>query len=224
MNSLAHYLEQYALLALEKQDKLAFLLEDLAYELDLEAGKVCFNDGHEFSFQVLGTESDNTFTWLWAWAEEQTEVVPENLLKAARQLREWGVHAGIREFTSPAVDLDRADGHVLSLIATELCRASCFFRDIYEGGAAFVLLFDKEIDAQPSFDLARLSRRFLELISRHEFDHRNALRSYCASKQLTCSEQGTTISCELGSGERLIAEFDEKGRLALWNEERVFAE
>jgi len=127
MNTHTHYLEQYALLSLEKQDKLAFLLGDHTYELDLEAGKIRFNDDREFSFQVLGTESDNTLTWLWAWADEQTEVVPEHLLQASRQLRDWGRHAGIREFISPAVDLDRADGRVLSMIAAELCRASCFY-------------------------------------------------------------------------------------------------
>lgn len=217
MNTLAHYLEQFALLSLEKQDKLDFLLSDPAYVLDLEAGKVRFNDDREFSFQVLGTESDNTLSWLWAWADEQTEVVPENLLQASRQLREWGLHMGVQEFTSPAVDLDRADGRVLSMISSELCRASCFLRDAYEGGAAFVLVFDKMIDAQPSFDLSRLSRHYLDLISQYDLDHRNTLLSYLRAKGLSAVETTWAVICDLESGESLNAVFDNAGHLKQLN-------
>jgi hypothetical protein len=218
---LTEYLEQYALISLEKQDKLALLLGDHTYVLDLDSGKIMFNDNLECTFQVLGTESDNTLIWLWAWADEQTEEVPVELLQASRELRDWGSHEGVQEFTLPAVDLHKADGHVLSMIAGELCKASCYFRDVYEGGSAFFLLYDKLIDAQPVFDLSRLSRRFLDLISRHDLNHRNTLLSYLRIKGLSYEEKGTAITCELDSGERLSAEFDHAGRLTRLNGEAI---
>ena len=217
MNKLTEYLEQFALHSLEKQDKLALLLGDYAYDLDLDAGKIRFNDSLEISFQVLGTESDNTLIWLWAWAEEQTEEIPVGLHLASRELRDWGSRKGVQEFTLPSVDLHKADGHVLSMIACELCNASCYFRDAYEGGSAYLLLFDKRIDAQPSFDLSRLSRRFLDLISRYELNHRKTLLSYLRIKKLLLAETGPAITCELDSGERLSAEFDDAGNLTQLN-------
>ncbi len=217
MNSITEYLEQFALRSLEKQDKLALLLGDYAYDLDLDTGKIRFNDGLEISFQVLGTESDNTLIWLWAWAEEQTEELPADLHLASRELRDWGSRKGVREFTLPSVDLHKADGHVLSMIASELCNASCYFRDAYEGGSAYLLFFDKRIDAQPSFDLSRLSRRFLDLISRYELNHRKTLLSYLRIKKLLFAETGPAITCELDSGERLSAEFDDAGKLMQLN-------
>jgi hypothetical protein len=217
MNILTEYLEQFALHSLEKQDKLALLLGDYAYDLDLDAGKIRFNDSLEISFQVLGTESDNTLIWLWAWADEQTEEIPGELLVATRELRDWGLRKGVQEFTLPSVDLHRADGHVLSMIACELCNASCYFRDAYEGGSAYLLLFDKRIDTQPSFDLSRLSRKFLDLISRYEFDHRKTLLSYLRIKRVLFAETGPAITCELASGERLSAEFDDAGNLTQLN-------
>jgi hypothetical protein len=221
MNALKKYFEQYALIAFEKQDKLARLFNEQTYDLDLDAGKIRFNDDLECPFQVLGTESDNTLIWLWAWADEQTEI-PENLLHAARQLKDWGMRQGIQEFTLPSIDLDRADGHVLSMIAVEVCGASCYHRDAYEGGSAFLLLYDKLIDAQPSFDLSRLSRRFLDLISRYEINHRNVLLSYLRTRGLSLEEtKGATITSELDSGERLSAEFDNAGRLTLLNGESI---
>jgi hypothetical protein len=223
MNKLTEYLEQFALTSLEKQDKLALLLGDYTYVLDLDAGKIRFNDSLEFSFQVLGTESDNTLIWLWAWADEQTDEVPLDLLKASRELRDWGFREEIPEFIRPSVDLDKADGHVLSMVASGICRASCYHRDVYEGGSAFLLLYDKLIDAQPFFDLPRLSRRFLDLISRYEINHRNALLSYLRIRGLSVAEKGSTITAELDTGERLSAEFDHTGRLTHLNGEAITA-
>ncbi|HEY6010660.1 MAG TPA: hypothetical protein VIX18_04240 [Nitrospirota bacterium] len=220
MRSLTDCLEQYALIALEKQDKLEFLIGEHTYELNLDAGKIRFNDDLEFPLQLLGTESDNTLSWLWAWSDEQIEM-PGELLRAAQQLRDWGTREGLTEFTVPSVDLDAADGHVLAMISTEISGASCYYRDAYEGGAAFILLFDKRIDSQPSFDPARLSRRFPDLASRYDFNHRNALLSYLRIKGLSPTETDGLIIAALESGESLSARFDRNGRLIELNDEPI---
>lgn len=213
-------LEQYALISLEKRDKLERLVSEHIYELDLDTRTIRFSNGLEIPYQVLGTESDNTLTWLWAWAEEQTEV-PMTLLSAAFKLKDWGEREGIREFTSPSVDIDQADGYAIALVSAQICKASSFYRDDYEGGAAFLLLFDERIDGQPSFDRARLMQQFSELISRVELNHRNTLLSYFLLKGLYPAEQGSLVSCELENGERVIAEFDESGRIITLNGEEL---
>ncbi len=215
MKTVTEYLERYALLSLEKQDKLESLIGEHFHELDLDSGKIRFN-GLEFPMQVIGTESDNTLTWLWAWADEQTEI-PESLMQSAIQLKVWGEGEGFREFTLPSVDLNRADGHAIAMIASEVCNASCYYRDGYEGGAVFLLLFGKTIDSRPSFDRTRLVRRLSDLFSRYDLNHRNALLSYLTMKRLSPVEERNLISCELGSGERLNAEFDDAGRLTVIN-------
>jgi hypothetical protein len=213
--ALRAYLEKYALLALEKQDKLESLILDRMHELDLDGGKIRFDD-LEFPMQIIGTESDNTLTWLWAWAEEQPEL-PVSLLQSAIQLRNWGGSEGLPEFTVPSIDLNRADGNVMAMISAEICRASSYYRDDYEGGAVFLLLFDRLIDNQPSFDRARLLLRFSDLISRYDLNHRNTVLSYLTLKELSPAERKNLISCELESGERLNAEFDDLGRLVMVN-------
>ncbi len=209
------YLERYALLSLEKQDKLELMIGEHLHELDPDAGVVRF-DRYQFPMQVIGTESDNTLTWLWAWSDEQAEL-PANLMQSAIQLRAWGSTEGIPEFTMPSVDLNRADGNAISLIAAEVCRASCFYRDSYEGGAVYLLLFDATIDTGPSFDRQHLVRRLADLFSRYDLNHRNVILYYLAAKKLAPAATGTTVSCELESGERLVAEFDAMGRLTTIN-------
>lgn len=214
-HALMSSLERYALASLEKQDKLEALIGDSLHELDLDAGRLRFN-AFAFPMQVLGTESDNTLTWLWAWADEQTDI-PEALLQDSLRLKIWGAQAGVPEFTAPSVDLAAADGHAMALIAAQVSRASCFFADHYEGGAAYLLLSDRIIDEQPPFDRDRLLRRMSDLFSRYELDQRAALRSYLELKEIAFTEGENLINAELDSRERLNAEFDDTGRLVMVN-------
>ena len=217
MAKITEYLERYALVSIEKQEKLARLIGQHDMELDIDAGKIRFSDDLAVPFQLLGTESGNTLTWLWAWADEHPDV-PVHILSAAFQLKDWGEKHDVQEFSTPSVDLNRADGPVISLIASEVCNASCYYRDPYEGGALYVLLFEKSIDAQPPLDLTSLSRGLSNLVSLYEFNHRNALLSYFHVKGLSPAETGSKVVCELESGEQMIAEFDNAGRLRLLNE------
>ncbi len=212
MNKLLQLFERSALLALEKQDKFARLIGEHLADIDLERGIARFGGDREIPFQVLGTTSDNTLTWLWSWAEEQDQV-PLELARTAIELRAWGEREGLSEFTEPEVGLDRADGQMLSMIAAEAARASCFYRDPYEGGALYLLLFDKEIDAQPPLDAERLVFHLRELSEEYEVVPRKALLAYLLSRGLAPREEGTVVTCRLANGEQLRMEFDEQGRL-----------
>lgn len=217
MNALTGYLEKYALISLEKQEKLARLIDgQMVADLDLDAGRLRFSNGPEFRFQVLGTESGNTLNWLWAWAEEQ-EDLKSGLVASSLQMKEWGAKAGIPEFTAPSVDLEKADGHILSLIASEVCAASCYYQDAYDGGASFLLLFGGELEQQPGFDVAGLSRQFSNFLALYELNHRNAFVSYLQAKGLLFTEQGTVMDLELGSGEHVRLEFEPAGSLKTIN-------
>lgn len=220
MKTLNDYLEQYALISLEKRDKLASMVGENLHELDLDAGIIRFSRDLAFPFQVLGTESDNSLTWLWAWAEEQTEI-PEMLIQASLDLRHWGAQEGLREFTIPSIDLTRADGNAVAMVSTQISQANSYFRDSYEGGAAYLLIFENSIDNEPSFDRASLLRHLSDIIARYDLNHRNLLWSYLQMKRVSAVEQGPLITCELETGERLIAEFDDAGKLSVWNGERV---
>jgi hypothetical protein len=216
MSDLVQYFERYALLSCEKQARLFPFLGEHSLELDLDAGMARFSERRSYPFQVLGTESEHSLTWLWAWADEHAEV-PEALLAAARTMKIWGEERGVPELALPSLDLDRADGTQLSLIASEVCGASGFYRDHYEGGNLFLLLSGIALDDRQSFDRQGLARQLGDLASRYDFDHRNALVSYLHAKDIRCSLSGTIVSAELASGERIIAEFDDSGRIRAMN-------
>jgi len=223
MSELRAYFDRYVLVSQEKQIKLERLIGDNTYELDPDAGIVRFSGSVEVPLQVLGTQSDNTLTWLWAWAEEQTEI-PRDLVRSSLEMKDWGAKATVPECTMPSVDLNLADGDMLSLIAAEVCRASCYYRDTFEGGALFLLLFSREIDRQPSFIADELSRAFADLVSMYDFNHRNAFRSYLQMKNLPHSEHASFITGELESGEDIRANFEESGRIVSLNGKPLIAD
>jgi len=212
MNSLIGYFEKIALVSLEKQEDLIRRLGEHIVDLDLDAGTARFSTDAAFPFQLLGTESDNSLTWLWAWADEQPEVTGD-LLRSAREMKAWGAREGMSEFTVPSIDLNRADGTMLSLIASEICAASGYYRDPYDGGTLFILLFGADSDRRPEFDRTGLISAMKDLVSRYDFNHRNALHSYFTMKGLPFSDSGDTVNGELAGGERLIAVFDHAGQV-----------
>jgi hypothetical protein len=218
MTMFRRHFERCALRSFEKREKLLSLVGEHFLQLDLDEGIARFDDRIALPFQVLGTESENTLTWLWAWAEEQTEV-PDRLLDASRDLRTWLEREGLNDLVRPSVDLDLADGAMFAAVAAEVCHAGAFYREHYEGGALFILLFSSEIDGQPDLDRSGLVRILGDLIAQYELDHRNLLLSYLRAKNLPFSESAETVNAQLASGERVIAEFLPGGAIARINGE-----
>jgi len=218
MNPVISHFEKIALVALEKQNDLIRRLGEHFVDLDLETGIARFSSDASFPFQLLGTESHNSLTWLWAWAEEQPEV-SEDLLRSSRDLKAWGAREAVPEFTVPSLDLNRADGTMLSLIALSVCAASGYYRDDYDGGTLFILLFGANSGQQLQFDRTALIGAMRDLVSRYDLDHRKTLLSYFKIKNLPCSDSGDTMNAELAGGERLIALFDPAGRVITLNGE-----
>jgi hypothetical protein len=218
MSWIKEYFEKFALISLEKQAKFEHLTGEHLAEFDPDAGILKINNDLALPFQVLGTQSDNTLTWLWAWSEEHADVQPE-LLTAAIKLKEWGLKNAIEEFFRPEIDIERADGMMISLIAAEVCKASCYYRDSYEGGAVFALLSGAGIDRQLPFELSGFLSAFTELASCYDLNHRNTVLSYVRIKGLPFVEDGAKLIGKLESGEEFRMEFGGSGNIVSMNGE-----
>ena len=221
MNPFTSQVERRALISLEKRGKLESLAGDQVLQPDVDAGVVRLQERLDVPFQALGTESENTLTWLWAWADEQPEI-PEARLRSARELRSWLERSGFDTLTRPSLDLDKADGTLLAIVATEVCQASAFYRDSYEGGALIILLWSPEIDRQPGFDRGGLVRALRDLVERYDLDPRALLTSYFEGRGLPHALSANVLNAQLETGERLIAEFDDAGRLLTLNGDPLF--
>jgi hypothetical protein len=203
--------EHSAAVALEQQWALSKLIGDHDWWLDLDGGTITFGE-QTFSVQVLGSESDSSETWLWAWANTQLDI-PTHLLTAVRSMYEYGIREGVPEFTTGQLDLKQVTGHQLALVASRLCHADCYYRGPYDGGAVFVLIEAPLLRTSTGSTPLHMVNVFQQLISLFPFNHRRTFLAYCQQKGYQCMLQNETIIAQHHNGAELRAHFDIADRL-----------
>ena len=105
----------------------------------MQAGLLKF-ETFQTPVQVLGTVSEYSHTWLWSWANSESNI-PDGLLTAALQLQEKGRALELSELVEPEFDVDPFHkGHALAMAATGVLGAAAYYRGPYEGGAVFLLI------------------------------------------------------------------------------------
>lgn len=213
--------EQHAGIALDKQLAALTEVEDFGLSYNTRAGVISFEKEtpsgtltRSSRFQILGTESEYAGTWLWSWANEESNLPPQ-LLQVANQLREYGERAGIPELSEPESELDAVSGHLLSMIASGLTRAPMYYRCPYEGGAMFVLLQEPSFLKPVENPIRRVAEVFPQLISDFDIEnHRHALESYLQAYQMRMTSTGRTLTASHARDEgKLTAQFDTLNRL-----------
>jgi hypothetical protein len=199
--------------SLDKQLHLQELVgEEPRWQLDMETGRISFGARYSFAIQALGTESALDGTWLWAWANEASDI-PERLLESARALKRFGEEKQVPELTQPLLTVGELDGHKLSMIASGACRADAYYRGPYEGGAVFVLIQDTSFPAGDENTIWRIASTFTQVLANFPVNHRKAFVEYLHYYGLKGKCDGLSITVQGPEGRVLKTEFDEAGRL-----------
>lgn len=210
---LTQLITQYGAASWDKQMCLSDAIGDGDWQLSLSEGQITFGGTQSYRVQVLGSEAEADGTWLWAWANTESNLPPA-LLQAAKQMQAFGEQQRVAEFVAPALNLEDADGHKISLIACGLCGADAYYRGPYAGGAVFLLLTAPSLRRFADDTPMRFIRIFTEFISAFPCDHRLALAAYAAYKGFPLQTEAGADVITLPAGAEVRAEFDAEGRLA----------
>lgn len=209
----------------DKQIYLRAMYGKTGWGFDLNTGVLAFRRPHEAPLQlaveVLGTESEDTNTWLWSWANAG---VPPTLTASAMQLKQLGEAQGIPEFTKAELDITPAvNPQRIGLVAAGVLRANCFFHAPYPRGALYLLIKDSKYKRSVTRPVRRVVRAFPLFLSRHFVsDQRAAFLNYMQFYRLNVIEEGNRVLAAgaaprsihgEGTPEQLVAEFDDANRL-----------
>lgn len=211
----AELLHRCAAPAWDKQMYLGDLIKDEPrWDSDLGKGILTFGK-LAFRVQVLGSESDLSGTWLWGWANTESNLPPA-LFTAANQLREYGEQHKMPELTTSYHERSNTvNGHTLSMIASMVCAGNAYYRAPYDGGAVFMLIRDPHFPPQNYDPVKRITTYFPQVISAAGLrDHRLALYSYFDYYQADITTTTTELIGRFSDGKALRANFDILGRLA----------
>lgn len=201
---------RYAAASFEKQLRLNELAGECDWNVNLDTGVLSLGDRYHFPIQLLGTESAQSGTWLWAWANPSIE--NPAVLSAARRLQEYGDQHGVPEFVEDQFPLDHAGGHSLGLTASGILQADAYYLGHYGGGAALMLLDAPEVGEVGDDSALRMVQVFTQFISSFPCDHRPALLAYAQEKGYAVQEGEDGLQATNARG-GLRARFDTNGRL-----------
>ncbi|GIJ54945.1 hypothetical protein Vau01_024610 [Virgisporangium aurantiacum] len=197
--------------ALARQLALGDLLGDRGWSLDIGTGTATFGTDLRFRVQLLGTESEDDGTWLWAWANTGS-ALPPALLHAADGLREHGRQTGPAELTEPTFRLDRADGHQLSLLASGLT-GRCYYRGPYPGGALFFQLEDVPAQVLAPARPERVLSVLGQVIQAYDVDHRTVVESFLAQQGWQVDAAAGSVTGRHPDGSTVLVNLDGYGRI-----------
>lgn len=214
MTSFDDLLERRAAIAFENQRALADLLGDHNWQVDVPTGRMTFSGSSTIAcdVQLLGTESYESNTWLWAWANTQSNLPPK-VLQSAQELRELGEQQGLEMLTTPSIDLDGRNAHEIAMIASGLCNADAYYRGDYGAGALYCLLTLPQLRQRPPVTALEVSMVMSQLIAGISLNHRRAFVHYLNAKGLRPEETSSQVRATLPDGGTVNAEFDDLGRL-----------
>ncbi len=231
---------QHGAASYDKQLYLQAMLGKARWSFALDEGVLAFVQPHQeplqLSVQLLGTESAEAHTWLWAWANPDSGI-PMRLLKSAQDLRALGEREGVPELHTPQLPLSaQINGGRMAAIACGAARAACFFRVGYPGGLLFMLIKDAAYKRSVMHPLRRIAQVFPRFVVQNEVsDARAAFISYLQFYRLKVEEEPNRVTAVLGfrpqasapvpfnpalppvllthTNEKLVAEFDDANRL-----------
>lgn len=130
-------LSKYGALALDKQENLSELIGDVEGDLDLENGMLTFED-IKLPIQVLGFYREDLKQWSWAWDSE--EIFGADLIRAASEMKQAGIDAGIPEFSTPVLQADFNDCHTLAMATIGILDFDAYYAVNEEGLDIFVAI------------------------------------------------------------------------------------
>ena len=202
-NALTRLFLQHGAASYDKQLYLQAMLGKARWSFALDEGVLAFVQPHQeplqLSVQLLGTESAETHTWLWAWANPDSGI-HTRLLKSSQDLRAFGEREGVPELHTPQLPLSsQINGGRMAAIACGVARAACFFRVAYPGGLLFMLIKDAAYKRSVMHPLRRIAQVFPRFVAQNEVsDARAAFVSYLQFYRLKVEEDAQRVTAVLG--------------------------
>jgi hypothetical protein len=119
-----------------------------SFNLDQEQGCLTFTDevGNQLAckVQIVGTYSNESGTWLWAW---NSPWVVGELSADSKRAREYGTQHGFDKLTTPKWRADESDGWAMTAITAKLTSAEGAYRLPNRQSLIFMLI--KNVQSLP---------------------------------------------------------------------------
>lgn len=200
---------KYGALALDKQESLGELIGDKVGNLNIEKGVLSFDDDLEFPIQIIGTLSNETNKWHWAWDNEGIDL-PEDLVKEAIEVKEIGEKHEISQFTTNIFDADNLEAHLIAMAVLGIMDDAGYYAADFDEITFFVTIQSDKIPHDETIE------RFINVYNKFqkEFDvkPRLAFEGYTKLRGYDYKEKEEFSVAKMGES-RVIVGFTDRGNM-----------
>ena len=181
-----------------------YVVKNRNWNVDFDRGIISFGED-EYPLQFLGSESNSSNTWLWAW--ENINGFDENIISLAREIKAKGEKLNLEALTTAEIEItDELNGHILSIVACGLAdKKYCYYRGPYSGGAIFVAfdgVDEKVFSSVSAKDFVDIT---IKCIQQFSLNHKIFVESFLEWNKTKYKLQGDII----------IADFEKDGKLMI---------
>ncbi|WP_316832141.1 DUF6882 domain-containing protein [Pedobacter aquatilis] len=208
-------IERFGGIAFDKQLDVAQIIGDNSWSLDMVNCEINFGDDLVFPFQILGSYSRSSQSWLWAWANTQAEMANDSL-EHAFKLKKYGEENNIDFLKIDHFEASNIDLHLIGLTASGMMNASGYYIADYGKGAMVFTLKSDAIEKISKNKHERILSVFPQLISDFDVDHKLALKYYLEAKGYFTKVERHKITGIKGYN-KITAEFDKDNLLTKLN-------
>ena len=200
---------KFGALALDKQESLGELIGDNVGNLNIEKGSISFGNDLVFDIQIIGTLSSETNKWHWAWDNKEIGL-PEDLIKEAVKVKEFGEKYNINQFTTNIFDGDNLEAHLLAMTVSGIMDDAGYYAADFDEVTFFVTIQSDKIPRDDTIE------RFVNVYSRFhkEFDvkARLAFEGYSKLRGYEYKEKEEFSVAKINES-RVIVGFTDRGNV-----------
>jgi hypothetical protein len=209
-------LEDHVFRVLENQFRLYQFLGKHDWSFNMDDGRLTFTNSETKDLlarcpvQILGTESKESNTWLWAWANTASQI-PDRLLAGSRMVKLEAEKAELVEYRTPELPISYPWlAAELSIVSAGHLGLYTYYAAGYDGGAMYCAVERcPEADDTMPRDGLLVNRVIFTAISALDMNHRDAIFAYLGQP---AEPEGTGGIWDLGKDQVKI-NFDDQGRV-----------
>ena len=190
-----------------------YVVKNRDWNVDFDRGIISFGE-EEYPLQFLGSESNSSNTWLWAW--ENINGFNENIISLAREIKAKGEKLNLEALTTPEIDIsDELNGHTLSIVACGLADKNyCYYYGPHSGGAILVAFDGVDEKVFAPVDAKDFADIIVNSIQQFPLNHKLFVESFLEWNKTKYEWNKNTLIADFENSQKLEIDFEEKTELA----------
>ena len=207
--------DQNVMRSMDKQKAMVDVHPQQQWEFDKPNCKLSLlESGVTFHVQILGMEDLKNNVWHWGWSEAM-EDFPDSGRVAAKKMQWLGKKYEIPELTAGTIPMDQISAQDISIIASGVLKASCYWAvGQEEQFSLYMLIMPDQIQLQPDCSPTHLTMNIPQTIGAMEIhNHKRAIKSYLKDCGYVAQEAPGEIVAVHDGVPKISMSFDEMNRL-----------